>query len=201
MRIAVARETDWQFLVFDNVYALFGSGEDFGMAVVPVDDLPLDPGDDTEFGALIAYGPAESIRRAFLLGCRDYLRVPWSPTELILRGESALYRDVLELSAGRVRFDEHLAVFGERSVELGHWEYVVLKMFARSRDGVVRRDSLRAVFDYPPDSSRIIDVYVSRVRKKLAHLLDDDGAQLLRAVRGVGYRLLRGSVRQSNIHA
>ena len=43
-------------------------------------------------GAVIAHGPAGLMRGAFLAGCIDYLREPWTPEELELRAEAAIAR-------------------------------------------------------------------------------------------------------------
>jgi two-component system OmpR family response regulator len=67
-------------------------------------------------------------------------------------------------------------------------EFRLLQFLLRHRDQVVTRTMLlEGVWDYHFDpGTNVIDVHVSRLRKKI-----DDGfaAPMLHTVRGVGYRL------------
>lgn len=186
-RLAVDRDTDWRLFVFTSDDELGSSTDSFDLVVTSVGAL-------TKIGysaPTLAYGPAAQLRTAFLLSCRDYLRTPWAPDELIVRGERALYRDVLEIGGRRLRFDSDTIEHAGRRVPLRYGEYEVLRLLARSGNGVVSRDELRAVFGYPPQHSRSIDMHVSRVRRKLAALLPGEREGTIRAIRGLGYRVVR----------
>lgn len=192
-RMAVDRETDWRLSVYASANDPAKARESYGLCILPVSSLPIDTGHSGagSLGPLIAYGAATAIRSAFIHGARDYLREPWSPVELILRGEAVLNRDELELPSCTVLFDETAMRFGANALPLRHSEYVILRLFARSPDGLLTRETLRGVFGYPPPASRSIDVHVSRIRRKLMELTG--GCPVIHAVRGVGYRIDRKS--------
>lgn len=165
----------------------------------PADDLrvvpaPLPPSLDPGLSGIpvIAYGPAPLLREAFLLGCADYLKDPWSPEELCLRALRALERD----RAGR------LFPWGELSLEgcalrtpfgsltLGVQEAVMLRLLLRHRGGPVPREALHAVAAGGPmgRGSRVVDVRICSLRRNLAAVLPPGGLPI-RCVRRQGYAI------------
>lgn len=181
-RLAVDRDTDWRLSIVRSVPELQDTCLDIALAIVPV-ELLLEVSTD---GPLLGYGPAARIRAAFLLGACDYLRTPFGPDELILRGELALCRNQIATDQGTLSFDRQSARLGRRSVRLSVGEYEILRLIARSEDRVVERASIGAVLGHPAAGSRGVDMHVSRLRKKLSQL---SGELRIASVRGVGYRL------------
>lgn len=129
-------------------------------------------------------------------GSDDYLVKPFSFAELLARANALLRR-----SESRVTSDPRLAVGdleidllsrtvkrGGKKIELKAREYLLLEYFARNEGRVVTRTMLlEQVWDYHFDpATNVIDVHVSRLRRKL-----DDGFDrpLLHTVRGAGYML------------
>lgn len=129
-------------------------------------------------------------------GSDDYLVKPFSFAELLARANALLRR-----SESRVTSDPRLAVGdleidllsrtvkrGGKKIELKPREYLLLEYFARNEGRVVTRTMLlEQVWDYHFDpATNVIDVHVSRLRRKL-----DDGFDrpLLHTVRGAGYML------------
>ncbi|KPF70806.1 XRE family transcriptional regulator [alpha proteobacterium AAP81b] len=136
--------------------------------------------------------------RGLRAGSDDYISKPFAFTELLARIE-AVRRRVASPPGGapvtRLVYDDldidllaRRVTRGGRKIELQPREFRLLEFLLRHRDQVVTRTMLlEGVWDYHFDpGTNVIDVHVSRLRKKL----DDGGARpLLHTVRGAGYRL------------
>lgn len=134
---------------------------------------------------LIAFGPAECLRAAFLAGCDDYLREPWDPEELEARVERLASSRAVRRAAmgGRCELVGRMAVLSDgREVRLSAHEAVVARLLFANRGAVVSRRTLAfALWGRALDGpSRAIDVHVSALRKKL-------GRESISCVRGQGY--------------
>jgi DNA-binding response OmpR family regulator len=122
----------------------------------------------------------------------ELLRTPVSEAELRLRIARSLYRlggagDGEQLVVGDLALDfaTHRARVGERTVELTHVEYELLRFLATHPKRVFSRELLLdRVWGYGfAGSTRTVDVHVRRVRAKLG-----PGAGMIQTVRSVGYR-------------
>jgi two-component system response regulator CpxR len=143
---------------------------------------------------LTARGSADDRVAGLRGGADDYLCKPFEPNELLARIEAVLRRsghtvarpgEMLEgqgvtLSVSHREVRAH----GQR-IELTAVEFDLLELLMRSAGRVVSRDEITAIL-YQREATpyeRSLDVHVSHLR----HKLDDSGAALIRAVRGVGY--------------
>ena len=131
-------------------------------------------------------------------GSDDYLVKPFAFSELLARVNTLLRRAdgktsgavETRLVVGELDIDllSRIVRRAGRAIDLKPREYALLEYFARNADRVVTRTMLlEQVWDYHFDpATNVIDVHVSRLRKKL-----DDGfdATMLHTVRGAGYRL------------
>lgn len=127
-------------------------------------------------------------------GADDYIVKPYALSELVARLRALMRRPSdlipLQLHVDTLTLDPSTrrAARGTRSIELTTKEFVVLEYLMRNAGRVLTREQISEhAWDANYDPlSNVVDVYVSRVRKKI------DGAgdrPLITTVRGAGYRL------------
>ncbi|HEV2757677.1 MAG TPA: response regulator transcription factor [Actinomycetota bacterium] len=123
-------------------------------------------------------------------GADDYVTKPFRFEELLARIKARLRDDgrpeVTQLTVGEVTLDlrARKIVRAGSAVELSAREFALAELFFRHPGQVMTREQLLSNvwgYDYDPGSN-IVDVYVGYLRKKV-------GGDLIRTVRGMGYRL------------
>jgi two-component system OmpR family response regulator len=135
--------------------------------------------------------------RGLRAGSDDYLSKPFALSELLARIEAVRRRGApnFEAQPTRLGFDDlevdlitRRVTRAGRRIELQPREFSLLEFLLRHQGQVVTRTMLlERVWDYHFDpGTNVIDVHVSRLRKKLD---DDSHKSLLHTVRGAGYRL------------
>lgn len=129
--------------------------------------------------------------RALDLGADDFLVKPFEQSELAARCRALIRRSNLnssgQLTLGRIRIDttgRQLYIDAE-PVELTAREWLILECLALHAGRIVTKEHLQqAVASWDQAiTPNAVEVHVSRVRAKLGD------AAVLRAVRGLGYRL------------
>ncbi|AEH50631.1 response regulator transcription factor [Pseudothermotoga thermarum] len=123
------------------------------------------------------------------MGADDYVTKPFHPRELvarvraILRRKNSLYTKELVYKDMKLSVDERVLYIGEKMVELSSKEFEILfLMFKNPRKIFSRMELLENVWRDEERNERIVDVYISMLRKKL-------GKERLVTVHGVGYKL------------
>jgi DNA-binding response OmpR family regulator len=151
--------------------------------------------------------------QALDLGADDFIAKPFLPGELLARLRAALRRhrrgrggadgagegtaspdsERLPLRLGPVTLDplRRSAEAGGQEVILNETEYKVMSLLARERGSIVGRPEVLATLygEAPPKETRIVDVYISNIRKKLAGL--PGGEDLIMTYRGRGWMIRR----------
>lgn len=153
-------------------------------------------GNRTPVLLLSALGQVEDRIAGLRAGADDYLPKPFSFGELLARleaiarrgGEAAAPETVRRVGSLALDLLARHATRNGRRIELLNKEFQLLDYLTRHAGQVVTRTMLtEAIWDYSFDpGTNVIDVHVSRLRAKI----DAEGEpQMIRTVRGAGYRL------------
>lgn len=126
-------------------------------------------------------------------GADDYLAKPFALKELVARIRALARRDLVDrsavLSAGSLRLDSRARrlTVGDQIVELTAKEYSILEFFMLHPGQVLTREQvLDNVWGWDAETGEnLVEVYVSRLRRKLAAAGAPDPWTTLR---GAGYR-------------
>jgi two-component system, OmpR family, response regulator len=152
-------------------------------------------GNNTPVLLLSALASLDERVRGLRAGSDDYLTKPFELPELLARLEAVQRRgktggEVTRLVEGDLELDllARRVTWGGKRIDLQPREFRLLEYLVRHKGQVVTRSMLlEGVWDYHFDpGTNVIDVHVSRLRKKL----DEGGAgQIVQTVRGAGYRV------------
>jgi two-component system, OmpR family, response regulator len=150
---------------------------------------------DTPTIILSALGSVDERVEGLLAGSDDYLVKPFAMMELVARVHVLLHKlPVVEEAVRHIYGDLVLdriartVCRGDQNIDLQPREFRLLEYLMRHAERIVTRKMLlEGVWDYNFDpGTNVIDVHVSRLRKKL----DESSSQpILHTVRGAGYRL------------
>ncbi len=136
------------------------------------------------------------------IGADDYIGKPFDNDELLARIGALLRRGRAPRDDGRrqIRFGRFVidlvsvqAIAGDRHIPLTPTEFKLLRTLAQEPGRVFTRDDLlTTVWGYEPGSdTRLVDVHVGRLRKKLQDATVEEVA--IETSRGFGYRLTQKS--------
>jgi two-component system OmpR family response regulator len=131
-------------------------------------------------------------------GADDYLRKPFSFSELLARLRALVRRGVPErplvLELGDLRLDpaSRQVWRAEKEISLSAKEFALLETFMRRPGDVLSRlQLLEHAWDYTYETrSNVVDVYIRYLREKVDRPF---GRTSLETVRGAGYRLRKES--------
>lgn len=158
-----------------------------------VKDMPEDYGNPYII-MLTAKTEIEDVLEGLALGADDYMKKPFDPRELILRGKKLLEKNKTNQKENEknrfktliINEDRHEVINEGNIVELSKKEYDLLLLLVKNVNLVVTREKiLDKVWGsnyYTGD--RTVDVYISKLREKIPFLSDS-----IKTVKGVGYRL------------
>lgn len=173
---------------FDLILLDLGLPDGNGLQVL---EFLRDRADPTPVMILTARDALEDRVRGLDLGADDYLAKPFSITELEARVRALLRRSQQRLD-NSVRFgglvlDTRSANvwFDGTALDLPRREFSLLEALMLNAGRLVQRESLEnRLFGFEAVGANALDVYVSRLRKRLA-----SSGLSIRTLRGLGYRL------------
>ena len=131
----------------------------------------------------------------FQLGADDYLTKPFFLEELIARLHSIVRRassqgySLVKVGALTLNVITREALFHDRKIELTNKEFSLLEYMSQTPGRVFTRTQIYEHvwgYDFDPGTN-LVDVYVRKIRGKLADVDGDD--ELIETIRGTGYRL------------
>ncbi len=147
-----------------------------------------------------AKGELEDKLQGLRMGADDYIVKPYAPAELLARVQVVLrrYRKATAQAAGQVlragAFELNIADLqvilpDKRSVLLTPREMRILVMLAGHTGRVLPREELlNAIWGENYRESNIVDVYISRLRRKIER--DPANPQYIQSARGIGYKFV-----------
>ena len=139
---------------------------------------------------VIGWGPAGLLRTAFLSGCDDYLKDPWTPEEFAMRAMAALARVErrFDFPWGTISFDAKDLRTPAGLISLTLHESRILRALLRARGQPVPRAALAywQAGTPGPVGSRAVDVHVAALRRKVRAMVPAAGRFIV-CVRGQGY--------------
>lgn len=141
-----------------------------------------------------ASGDESSVVAGLDMGADDYIAKPFRPRELVSRVRSVLRRcgsqNLIMLGNLRVDTDKATVTKNGAELSLSALEYRILLIFLSNRGRVLPRSRLlEEIWDVAGDyvNDNTLTVYIKRLREKLED--DPQNPQLLKTVRGIGYRM------------
>ncbi len=143
---------------------------------------------------LTARGEERDELKGFSLGVDEYLTKPVSPKILVARIEAILRRsnmtdetEVLECGIIRVDKSAHQVYVEGVPVELSFKEFELLTYFVENQGIALSREKiLNNVWDYDYfGEARTIDTHVKKLRSKLG----DKAGEMIKTIRGMGYKM------------
>jgi two-component system OmpR family response regulator len=145
---------------------------------------------------LTGLGAVDDRVRGLESGADDYLVKPFALRELVARLRALARRHLPDrtavLRAGAVRLDTgaHRADVAGTAMALTAREFAILELFMRYQGQVLSRARiLENVWDFDlEDGDNLVEVYIGRLRRKLAAAGAGD---LITTIRGAGYRFER----------
>lgn len=148
--------------------------------------------DRTPILMLSALGNIEKKIKTYKKGCDDYLVKPFEPLELILRINKLLSPRVnvkirQKIIFGDYEFDSNLQELRNKDklIKLTYKESMILNFLGKNLNKAISRNDI-ARFLKIKENSRSVDVFITRLRKKIENI---DGSSFLKTIRGEGYML------------
>ena len=144
---------------------------------------------------LTASGDESSVVLGLDMGADDYIAKPFRPRELVSRIRSVLRRygkekTLVPLGGVLVDTEKGRVTRDGRDVYLSALEYRLLLVFLSHRGkGLSRSQLLEEIWDAAGDfvNDNTLTVYIKRLREKIE--TDPAAPQIIRTVRGLGYRV------------
>ncbi len=140
----------------------------------------------------IVYGDQKDLSLSFNTGCTDFLKDPWNNDELEARilniiGAAGTKRqwEKLTLSQKTISTDSF-------STDISMEEYIILKKLLDNKQEPVPREALLfSLWGKPKGDSRVVDMHISNIRKKIKTMkqYDNECCGSIKTIRNYGYMI------------
>lgn len=138
--------------------------------------------------SIIGYGSQSLLKHAFLAGCKDYLKDPWTPEELFFRVTNNNKTTTFQFFQwNRLKFHPFFCTDSIKTVRFSKTEYIILYSLIKHRGEIVSKSTLSTIIgkNYTA-SSRAIEMHISSIRKKIG-AIDTINASNIETIHGEGY--------------
>jgi DNA-binding response OmpR family regulator len=175
--------------------------QEAGLYVIEIGRIDEIPRNGTEAAAgdptgapivpVLGYGPAVDLSAAWNAGCADYLKSPWTVTELHFRIDRLLFAPGRRTGFGPIEVSDSEIICGQNRHDLSAQERKILSFLLRTPGAAVPREALYyGIWGTRGTGSRVVDMHISKLRSKLKDLQRDlPGGDRLSIItmRGEGY--------------
>ncbi len=141
---------------------------------------------------ITAQGSPQDIAQGLNLGADDYIPKPIMPEVLLARIKARLRskgKTVQKLQVGDLSLNltTHQVMQADKMITLSAQEFKLLEYFMSNPDKVLSREMiLSRIWNSNPDiETRVVDVYVGYLRKKIEH----GQTKFIKSIRGFGYMM------------
>ncbi len=136
---------------------------------------------------VLAYGESSQLRKSYLSGCRDYIRIPITSDELYFRILQAVSKREHRLSWDTLTISTGYITDGDRSVTLSYQQFLVLRLLLTRRNTPVPRITLQyLLWGEVRPGSRDVDMHIAALRRKL---LQFNSGNEIKTITGLGYMI------------
>lgn len=144
---------------------------------------------------LTASGDEYSTVTGFDIGADDYISKPFRPRELVSRIKNVLrltgnIGGMVKLGTTQVDTVKGIVIKNDREIFLSALEYKLLLVFINNRGIILTRNKLlESIWDIAGEfvNDNTLTVYIKRLREKIED--DPKNPQIIKTVRGIGYRV------------
>ncbi len=140
---------------------------------------------------IITFGSLEQIRLSLAFGVNDFVLYPFSGEELVARIYKNSLRSFCFEDENFFNFSYSYMFYQGRTVPITKTEFLYLTFFVNAGGNVISREMLTSIAPKKvSESSRALDMSVSKLRNKLKQLLEIE-EEIIIADRGFGYRMIK----------
>ncbi|WP_304223666.1 winged helix-turn-helix domain-containing protein [Gracilinema caldarium] len=139
----------------------------------------------------ISYGNLSEIETAFFLGARDFISYPFDYREFTVRVSRQLFMQrEIQFPEYNISLHDKILKGPAGTIELNDTEALILRMLAVSEKHQISRSVLQGqLWPGRQKTSRIADMAVCRLRRKLERVSDKNKSFQIKTLYGFGYQL------------
>ncbi len=149
---------------------------------------------DNGLAPCIVFGNSPNVFTSSVMsGFCDAVALPMNKHELIFRIFRNISSSSIHFGIDKVSFSQRLVSGMCKTEPISHIQFKLMRMFSNSPGSLYSRESIAQYIGIKVDpNSRIVDVYISQLRKKLKFVMgisEEMDFDPIMCVRGKGYRI------------